>query len=118
MAKNILGTNLKPCCYSPMAGFYRNGSCDTGTEDIGMHTICVHITEKFLMFSKQMGNDLSTSIPEYNFTGLKEGAKWCLCLSRWIEAYKQGYAPKIDLEATHVSVIEHLDLDILKEYSI
>ena len=117
MAKNVLGTNLKPCCQNPMTGFYRDGFCHTSSEDLGMHSICVHLTDTFLKFSRQMGNDLSTPIPEYQFEGLKAGQKWCLCLNRWLEAYKHNAAPFLDLEATHVSVLEHIDLEVLKKFS-
>jgi uncharacterized protein (DUF2237 family) len=118
MAKNVFGTELLSCCEDPITGFYRNGCCDTGAQDTGMHTICILITEEFLDFSKSEGNDLSTSYPEYSFPGLKEGDRWCLCLNRWIDAYNAGMAPKINLKATHISVIEHFDLSILKEFDV
>ncbi|MBN2163624.1 MAG: DUF2237 domain-containing protein [Pontiellaceae bacterium] len=116
MAKNVLGTDLVSCSTDPMTGFFRNGKCDTRADDQGMHTVCALMTDDFLIFSKIMGNDLSTPIPEYGFPGLKSGDFWCLCLSRWIQAYEAGMAPKIKLEATHASVLEFIDLKRLREY--
>ncbi len=118
MAKNILGTDLIPCSIDPMTGFFRNGKCDTRADDAGMHTICVLVTTEFLAFSKEKGNDLSTPIPEYSFPGLKPGDYWCLCLSRWIQAYNEGMAPKVRLEATHASVLEFIELECLQEYAV
>ena len=117
MARNVLGTELESCCTNPMTGFYRNGKCDTDSDDHGMHTVCVLITESFLDFCKQVGNDLQTPIPGM-FPGLKEGDKWCLCMERWKEAYEHSYAPLIFLESTHISVLEHVDLKILKDYAV
>jgi len=118
MAKNILGTDLEPCSTDPMTGFFRNGKCDTRADDQGMHTICVRVTDEFLEFSREHGNDLSTPIPEFDFPGLKGGDCWCLCLSRWIQAYEAGMAPKVKLEATHASVLEFIELDRLREYAV
>ncbi len=118
MAKNLFGTDLKPCCFDPLTGFYRDGSCNTGSEDVGMHTVCAKVTDEFLSFSKSRGNDLSTPVPEFNFRGLKSGDKWCLCLLRWIEALESGMAPLIDMEATHISVLEHVELETLKKYAL
>ena len=118
MAKNVLGTDLVSCSTDPMTGFFRNGKCDTRADDQGMHTVCVLVTDEFLAFSKSHGNDLSTPVPEYDFPGLKGGDFWCLCLSRWIQAYNQGMAPKVKLEATHASVLEFLELECLLEYAV
>ena len=118
MAKNVLGTDLECCCSDPMTGFYRNGKCDTGPDDHGMHTVCIQVTEDFLEYSKAVGNDLSTPMPVYDFPGLKEGDRWCLCMSRWVQAYRDGVAPKIFLEGTHISVIEFVDLDTLRKFSV
>jgi len=117
MAKNILGNDLELCSDNPVTGFYRNGCCDTGPDDHGEHTVCVLLTNEFLIFSKSVGNDLSTPMPEYNFPGLHGGDKWCLCLSRWVQAYNAGRAPKIYLAGTHISVLEHIDMEVLEEYS-
>ena len=118
MAKNVLGGELIVCSADPLTGFFRNGKCDTRADDQGMHTVCVQVTEEFLEFSRGHGNDLSTPIPEMNFPGLKPGDYWCLCLSRWIQAYEAGMAPKVKLEATHASVIEFVDLAHLKAYAV
>jgi uncharacterized protein (DUF2237 family) len=116
MAKNVLGGDLECCCMDPVTGFFRNGKCDTNGEDTGMHTVCAVMTEEFLVYSKEAGNDLSTPVPQYDFPGLKPGDRWCICLMRWIEACKAGSAPKISLKATHTSVLEFVDLDVLMDY--
>ncbi|MBT8042803.1 MAG: DUF2237 domain-containing protein [Kiritimatiellales bacterium] len=118
MAKNVLGGDLIACSEDPMTGFFRNGKCDTRADDQGMHTICALMTDEFLKFSREHGNDLSTPMPEYSFPGLKEGDYWCLCLSRWIQAHEHGMAPQIKLEATHASVVEFVDLARLQEYAV
>ncbi len=118
MAKNIYGDDLVPCSTSPMTGFFRNGKCDTCADDSGMHTICVQVTEEFLQFSRQRGNDLSTPQPMLLFPGLKPGDFWCLCLARWVEAYNAGLAPRVKLESTHASVIEFIDLEILERFAV
>ena len=117
MAKNVLGTDLITCSEDPMTGFFRNGKCDTRADDQGMHTVCALMTDEFLAFSKEHGNDLSTPIPEFGFPGLKDGDYWCLCLSRWIQAYEFGMAPRVKLEATHASVLEFIELHRLQEYA-
>lgn len=117
-AKNVLGTELQCCCTDPMTGFYRNGHCETGPEDVGLHLVCAEMTDEFLAFSKRRGNDLSTPRPEWSFPGLKEGDKWCLCVLRWKEALQAGMAPKVDLEATHMSALEFVELEDLREHSI
>lgn len=118
MAKNVLGSELMVCSADPVTGFFRNGKCDTNAQDAGMHTVCVLLTADFLAFSKQSGNDLSTPMPELGFAGLQAGDHWCLCLSRWIQAYDAGMAPKVKLEATHASVLEFVELKYLKEFAI
>lgn len=118
MALNVLGTELITCSESPMTGYFRNGKCDTCSDDRGMHTICVQVTDSFLEFSAERGNDLSTPMPEYHFPGLVEGDFWCLCLPRWIEAYKEGLAPRVKLEATHISVTEFVDIEVLKASAV
>ncbi|MCZ6673262.1 MAG: DUF2237 domain-containing protein [Verrucomicrobia bacterium] len=114
MALNVLGEKLVSCSQSPITGFFRNGKCDTCSDDQGMHTICVQMTNEFLEFSAGRGNDLSTPLPDYHFPGLVEGDFWCLCLPRWIEAHQAGLAPKVKLEATHISVTEFVDVEVLK----
>tara|TARA_B100000586_G_C20045629_1_gene399720 strand:+ start:333 stop:719 length:387 start_codon:yes stop_codon:yes gene_type:complete len=116
--KNVLGTPLRACCMQPITGFTRNGFCELHPDDQGLHTVCVIVTDAFLAFSKSKGNDLSTPFPEYQFPGLKEGDKWCLCALRWKEAYEANVAPKIVISATHESVLEIIDLEVLKQYAI
>jgi uncharacterized protein (DUF2237 family) len=114
MALNVLGTPLEPCSLDPMTGFYRNGCCDTGSEDHGVHIVCAVMTEEFLAFSKEHGNDLSTPVPMYEFPGLKAGDRWCLCAARWREAYDAGCAPDVVLESTHARMLEWASLDELR----
>ena len=116
-AKNVLGTELQPCSTDPMTGFYRDGCCNTGESDYGLHVVCVVMTEEFLEFSRAVGNDLSTPVPEFQFPGLKPGDRWCLCAERWKEAFDAGVAPPVILEATHISTLEFVDLADLKSSS-
>ncbi len=118
MIKNILGTNLEVCSLNPITGFTRSGCCETGPEDLGQHTVCAEVTDEFLQFSKLQGNDLMTSRPEFNFTGLKPGDRWCLCASRWLEALEEGIAPPVILEATHEKALEIIDLAELKYHQL
>ena len=113
MNKNIFGEPLIECSKDPLTGFFRNGCCDTDDSDTGMHTVCVVVDDEFLTFSKLVGNDLSTSIPEFGFKGLKSGDKWCLCALRWKEALINGYAPKVLLEATNEKTLEVISIDDL-----
>lgn len=115
---NVLGTQLKACSHSPNTGYFRNGCCDTSEEDFGSHTVCVALTDEFLAFSKSKGNDLSTPRPHWNFPGLKGGQKWCLCASRWLEAYREGFAPKIYLECTHKRALEIIPLELLERFAL
>lgn len=112
---NVLGTALQQCSREPMTGFFRNGSCDTCEADTGSHTVCAIMTAEFLAFSKYVGNDLSTPRPEYNFAGLKAGDQWCLCASRFLQAYEEGVAPNVVLEATHERALEIVPLVVLKD---
>ena len=115
---NVWGKPLAVCSTHPLTGFFRNGCCDTSAQDHGMHTVCAVMTKEFLSFSKVCGNDLSTPLPTYQFPGLKPGDKWCLCLSRWLEAYNAGMAPKIYLHATHQQVLEHIPLNVLEKFAL
>ncbi|MEL6282559.1 MAG: DUF2237 domain-containing protein [Pseudomonadota bacterium] len=115
---NVLGAPLEPCSTAPLTGFFRNGCCDTGPMDQGMHTVCAVVTDAFLTFSKSRGNDLSTPRPEYGFDGLKEGDRWCLCAMRWVEAYEAGVAPKVILAATHMRTLSVAPLDALKTHAL
>jgi uncharacterized protein (DUF2237 family) len=113
-AKNILGTQLEPCCFETKTGFHRDGFCNTDHSDHGRHIICAIMTDEFLEFSKKMGNNLMTPVPEYDFPGLKAGDKWCLCILRWKEALENGIAPKIILESCHQKCLEYVSIDDLK----
>ena len=113
-AKNILGTKLESCCFEPKTGFYRDGFCNTDHNDHGRHVVCAIMTDEFLEFSKKMGNDLITPIPEYDFPGLKSGDKWCLCILRWKEALENNIAPKVILESCHQKCLEYVSIDDLK----
>ena len=115
---NVLGGALAECSTKPMTGFYRNGCCDTGPEDRGVHTVCAIMTAEFLALSKYLGNDLSTSRPEFGFVGLKPGDRWCLCAARFLQAHEEGAAPKVRLSATHHRTLEIVPLDVLQRYAI
>jgi uncharacterized protein (DUF2237 family) len=117
-ALNVLGGELVPCSNAPMTGFFRNGCCETGPEDVGLHTVCAVMTAEFLAFSKAAGNDLSTPMPDYGFPGLKPGDRWCLCAPRWKEALDAGMAPQVVLEATHEETLAIMPLGVLKDYAV
>jgi len=116
-ARNVLGGPLEPCGLDPVTGFYRNGCCETGAEDTGMHTVCAVMTAEFLAFSRSVGNDLSTPMPAYRFAGLRPGDRWCLCAPRWREALDAGAAPPVVLEATHEETLAVVDLETLRAYA-
>ncbi len=117
-ARNVLGGELEPCSSDPVTGFYRNGCCETGPHDLGLHTVCAVMTAEFLSFSKRAGNDLSTPRPDANFPGLKPGDRWCLCAGRWKEALDAGAAPDIVLESTHEETLAVVPLGVLKDYAV
>ena len=117
MAKNVFGEELMLCSTEPMTGYYRNGCCETGPDDLGTHTVCAIMTKEFLEFSLSRGNDLITPRPEYDFPGLVPGDRWCLCASRWVEAYRAGVAPKIVLEASHEKTLEFVSLEELVKFA-
>lgn len=116
--RNVLGEPLEVCGENPITGYFRDGCCNTDTSDVGSHTVCTKVTNDFLEFSKNQGNDLSTPRPEHGFDGLKDGDTWCLCADRWLEAYQNGVAPKIKLKSTNVKALEIIDLDYLKAHSV
>lgn len=118
LAKNVLGGILQPCGTDPMTGFFRTGDCQVTEEDVGNHGVCIIATEDFLRFSRSRGNDLSTSMPEYDFPGLKPGDRWCLCSARWQEALQAGMAPQVVLEATSAAALEVVKLADLKRYAV
>lgn len=117
-ARNVLGGELVPCSLDPVTGFFRNGCCETGPHDLGLHTVCAVMTEDFLTFSRLVGNDLSTPMPEYGFAGLKPGDRWCLCAPRWKEALDAGAAPQVVLESTHEETLAIVPLGILKDHAV
>jgi hypothetical protein len=116
-ATNVLGDPLQLCCNEPKTGFYRDGYCNTGGQDFGLHVVCAEVTAEFLEYTKSQGNDLSTPRPMFNFPGLKPGDGWCLCASRWEEARQAGVAPPVILASTHVRALEVISLDVLKQYA-
>lgn len=115
---NVLGEPLSSCCFDPITGYFRNGFCHTATTDLGQHTVCAQMTSEFLNFSQKVGNDLITPLPELDFPGLQPGDFWCLCVTRWVEAYEAGQAPPIKLQACHKAVLSYVPLSILEEYAV
>ncbi|HEX9681886.1 MAG TPA: DUF2237 domain-containing protein [Acidimicrobiales bacterium] len=118
MAMNVLGTELATCSTDPMTGYYRNGCCDTGQGDLGVHTVCCRVTAEFLDFSVAQGNDLVTPMPQHGFPGLQPGDQWCLCATRWRDAYDAGVAPPVVLAATHLGTLEWVSLDALAAHAV
>jgi uncharacterized protein len=116
--RNVFGEKLAVCSLDPMTGFYRNGCCDTDSNDQGLHLVCAQVTEEFLRFSKSKGNNLITPFPLFNFPGLKPGDRWCLCVTRWKEALNAGVAPPVILAATHEAVLEYVSLEELQKHAI
>jgi len=115
---NVLGQPLALCCSAPVTGFYRDGYCHVGADDVGVHAVCAVVTDAFLQFSRERGNDLSTARPEFGFAGLAEGDRWCLCAARWSEALAAGVAPRVILTATSEAALEIIDIDDLKAHAI
>jgi len=118
MARNILGGELQPCSMDPLTGFFRDGCCNTGSGDVGVHTVCVVVSEDFLEFSSSRGNDLTTPQPQLGFPGLKPGDLWCLCAARWQEALEAGHAPDVVLESTHMASLEWVTMDNLCAHAV
>lgn len=116
-AKNVFGEPLVPCSFEPVTGYFRDGCCKTCDDDVGQHTICVAMTATFLAFSVSCGNDLSTARPEWGFPGLQPGDQWCLCASRWVEAWRAGVAPQVVLESTNQKVLELVSLEDLQQHA-
>lgn len=115
---NVLGEPLVLCGDKPLTGFFRDGKCNTCEQDVGSHTVCIEASQQFLEFSRFKGNDLSTSMPEYGFPGVKPGDSWCLCAARWLEAYENNMAPKVYLTKTHKRALEIIPFAILKKYAV
>jgi uncharacterized protein (DUF2237 family) len=116
-ARNVLGGALADCSHDPKTGFYRTGCCESGPDDRGVHTVCAVMTREFLLFSAARGNDLCTPMPEFDFPGLKPGDRWCLCASRWLEAFEAGMAPQVDLSATHARTLNIVPLYALTAHA-
>ena len=117
-SRNVFGDPLEACSIRPMTGFYRDSCCNTGRENVGSHTVCAVMTAAFLDFSKSLGNELSTPVPEFGFAGLKPGDRWCLCAPRWQQAFGAGHAPRVVLRATHESALAHCSLADLKRFAV
>ena len=115
---NVFGEEIKECSCSPMTGFFRTGCCETSDQDLGSHTVCTVLTNEFLEFSFNQGNDLITPVPAFGFPGLVAGDRWCLCAPRWKEALEQGCAPMVVLSATHERALEYIDFNDLKRYAV
>ena len=115
---SVLQEPLQPCSVSPMTGFTRNGCCETGHGDAGSHTVCIQVSEEFLAFSKDRGNDLSTPHPEFGFAGLRDGDRWCLCAARWAEALEAGAAPRVFMRSTHEKALDVISFADLKNRAL
>ncbi|MBP5857652.1 DUF2237 domain-containing protein [Marivibrio halodurans] len=115
--RNVFGEPIMPCSVDPVTGFYRDGCCNTGVEDIGSHTVCAIMTERFLAFSAARGNDLSAPMPDFGFRGLRPGDQWCLCAARWQQAFEANAAPQVNLLATNEKALEIVDIDDLKRHA-
>ena len=118
VARNVLGGELIACSMNPRTGFFRNGCCDTSAEDHGVHTVCAVMTEEFLDFSLSQGNDLLTPVPQFGFTGLHPGDRWCLCAPRWAQALEAGMAPAVVLESTHERTLDIVSLEQLRAHAV
>jgi hypothetical protein len=116
--RNVLGGKLAVCGKEPLTGFYRDGCCGTGPEDVGSHTVCAVMTAEFLQQQQLAGNDLLTAIPEYDFPGLGVGDPWCVVAARWLQAYEAGVAPPVMLAATHARAVDFIPLDVLRQYAV
>jgi uncharacterized protein (DUF2237 family) len=117
-ALNVLGAPLEECGTEPLTGFYRDGCCNTGQQDLGSHTVCAVVTAEFLTHQQRVGNDLSTPRPEYSFPGLKPGDRWCVVAVRWMQAYQDGAAAPVVLASTHQRALDVIPLEALQENAI
>ena len=115
---NVLGTALEPCSTDPMTGFFRDGCCSTGPEDVGSHTVCAVMTREFLQHQAAVGNDLVTPRPEWSFPGLSPGDRWCVVAARWAQAYDDGVAAPVVLASTHARALELIPIDILQQHAV
>jgi uncharacterized protein len=117
-SRNVLGQPLQTCGTEPMTGFFRDGCCNTGPNDLGVHTVCCVLTAEFLAMSKQLGNDLSTPVPQYGFPGLKPGERWCVCAARWLQVFEAGAACPVVLEATHENTLQVISFELLLQHAV
>lgn len=115
---NVLDEPLASCCFDPITGYFRNGFCHTAPSDIGQHTVCAQMTSEFLNFSQKVGNDLIIPVPEVGFVGLEPGDFWCICVTRWVDAYEAGFAPPIKLQACHKAVLAYVPMHVLEDYAV
>ncbi len=115
---NVLGGELEGCSTDPLTGFYRDGTCQTGPEDIGLHSICAVVTAEFLEHQRQIGNDLTTPTPQFMFLGLSPGDRWCVTARNWLRAHQDGAAAPVVLASTHLATLEVVPLDVLQEYAV
>ena len=118
MARNVLGTELQPCGLDPLTGFYRDGDCHTGPEDVGVHTICAVVTAEFLAHQRSIGNDLVTPMPQYRFPGLSPGDRWCVTARNWLRAHADGVGAPVVLAATHERTLEIVPLEVLQAHAV
>jgi uncharacterized protein (DUF2237 family) len=116
--RNVLGGELDPCSFAPLTGFFRDGCCQTGPEDVGVHSVCAQVTEEFLAFSRAQGNDLSTPMPAFGFPGLVPGDRWCVCATRWLDAWQAGVAPPVYLSATHEATLAVMPVELLLDHAL
>jgi uncharacterized protein (DUF2237 family) len=116
-ALNVLNEPLVPCSYDPLTGYFRDGCCETDETDSGTHIVCARVTQAFLDFSVAQGNDLVTPRPEWRFAGLKPGDRWCLCVTRWVQAFHAGVAPDVVLAATNLKALEYVELSALQQHA-
>ncbi|ASU78379.1 DUF2237 domain-containing protein [Actinopolyspora erythraea] len=116
--RNVLGEPLEECGTDPLTGFYRDGCCASGPEDTGNHSVCAVVTKEFLEQQRESGNDLTAALPQFGFPGLQPGDRWCVCASRWLEAYRAGVAPPVVLAATHERAVEVVALEVLREHAV
>jgi uncharacterized protein (DUF2237 family) len=117
-SSNVLGEPLQECGCQPLTGWYRDGTCRTNPADLGRHTVCCEVTEAFLVYSRAQGNDLTMAAPAFGFPGLKPGDRWCVCARRWLEAYEDGMAPPVCLEACEISTLEVISLEVLRQFAL
>ncbi|KXO09493.1 hypothetical protein AKG98_1084 [Moritella sp. JT01] len=115
---NVFGEQLELCGEDPVAGFYRDGACNTCSQDVGSHTVCIEASAEFLEYSRFKGNDLSTPVPDSDFKGLRAGDRWCLCAARWLQALEDNMAPRVYLKRTHIHALEIVPMALLKRYAM